>query len=72
MVISSARASDRSSFEERQVVIEDPTMNHEKKDAVEVEAVRSRLLTVAPQKFEYLVKNVLLRTGFERVHVTNV
>lgn len=42
----------------------------EASDAVAVESERSRLLTVSPSEFEHIVRNVLIRTGFERVHVT--
>ncbi len=33
-------------------------------------SIRARLLSFSPQEFEHLVKEVLLRTGFERVEVT--
>ena len=38
--------------------------------ATEAEQIRRRLLQLPPQNFERLIKNVLERTGFERVSVT--
>lgn len=37
---------------------------------VEVEKMRSRLLGVEPQKFEFLIKDLLVATGFDRIVVT--
>jgi hypothetical protein len=37
---------------------------------LEASAIRSRLLSFSPLEFEHLVKEVLLKTGFERVKVT--
>lgn len=39
-------------------------------DAVQVEQMRARLLGVAPQRFEHLIRDLLLSTGFEKVAVT--
>lgn len=39
-------------------------------DPARVEAMRSNLLSVEPQQFEHLIKNLLIHTGFENVAVT--
>jgi hypothetical protein len=39
-------------------------------DAALIESVRGRLLGVAPQRFEYLVREALEHSGFQRVTVT--
>jgi hypothetical protein len=39
-------------------------------DPVRVESVRSRLLNVAPERFEHLLKDLLSSTGFANVEVT--
>jgi len=39
-------------------------------DPVAIETERSRLLSLAPDEFEFLVKDILVATGFERVSVT--
>ena len=39
-------------------------------DAAQVEQMRARLLGVAPQRFEHLIRDLLLATGFEKVAVT--
>jgi hypothetical protein len=39
-------------------------------DPVRVEAVRSRLLGVLPERFEHLLKDLLSATGFARIQVT--
>jgi Restriction endonuclease len=39
-------------------------------DPVRVEEVRSQLLSVTPERFEHLLKDLLSATGFERVQVT--
>jgi len=39
-------------------------------DPVRVEAVRSKLLAVSPENFEYFLKNLLTASGFSRIEVT--
>jgi hypothetical protein len=39
-------------------------------DPVRVEAVRGRLLNVDPERFEHLLKDLLSKTGFDRIQVT--
>ena len=39
-------------------------------DPVEMERVRSRMLALPPDRFEHLVKDVLMASGFMDVHVT--
>jgi HJR/Mrr/RecB family endonuclease len=39
-------------------------------DPVHVEAVRSKLLNVDPQRFEYLLRDLLAKTGYAQIEVT--
>lgn len=39
-------------------------------DPVEMERVRSRMLALPPERFEHLIKDVLIHSGFAEVHVT--
>jgi restriction endonuclease Mrr len=39
-------------------------------DAAQVEQMRARLLGVVPERFEHLIRDLLLATGFEKVAVT--
>lgn len=39
-------------------------------DPLEMEHIRARMLALPPARFEYLIKDVLLRTGFTEVQVT--
>jgi len=70
-LLHAARERDRASAQDREVVAPgaaaapDPAS-----DAAEVELVRARLLSMMPERFEHLVKEMLLRTGFDRVAVT--
>ncbi len=58
--------------DDRQVVLQppDPSVEEERIDAVEIEAERSRLLALPPNEFEFAVRDALIATGLERVHVT--
>jgi hypothetical protein len=46
------------------------TPNEPVLNPTDVEQVRSRLLGVAPQRFEYLIRDLLVCSGFEQVTVT--
>ena len=39
-------------------------------DPVQIELIRSRMLALPPERFEHLVKDVLVHSGFADVHVT--
>jgi hypothetical protein len=41
-----------------------------KLDPVELERIRCRMLSLAPEAFEHLIKDVLVLSGFSNVHVT--
>ncbi len=75
-VIAQAQTLERASAEDREIVTSagagmKPFESDVAAEEVnEIQAVRSRLLALEPQRFEYLVHEVLLRTGFERVTVT--
>jgi hypothetical protein len=66
-----AREWDRASVQEREVVAPGiASTTCQAMDAVEIEEVRAHLLSMMPERFEHLIKEVLLRTGFDRVAVT--
>jgi restriction endonuclease Mrr len=71
-VIAAARERDRSEVEDREIVAATAATGSEsdKEVATRIEQVRSRLLGVAPERFEYLIKDLLTQTGFESVSVT--
>ncbi|MCD4728886.1 MAG: restriction endonuclease [Pirellulales bacterium] len=69
---SESGKADAVGIEDRQTMTSELTADKTtpKKDATRVEAERSRLLTLSPERFEHVVRHVLLHTGFERVCVT--
>lgn len=75
-VIIKARAVENASTEDREIMADASatvaSLNSAAaaQEAIAIQAVRSRLLALQPQQFEYLVQEVLIRTGFERVTVT--
>jgi len=70
-LLRAARERDRASAQDREVVATGvAAAPGPAGDAVEVEVVRTRLLSMPPERFEHLIKEVLLRTGFDRVAVT--
>jgi Restriction endonuclease len=71
-LIAAARERDRSEIEDREVVSATAAASSksEKEVAARIEEVRSRLLGIAPERFEHLIKDLLLQSGFEKVSVT--
>lgn len=72
-VLTADRMKERNDTNDREVVTEDISENDlalQRERAAAIEVVRGRLLAVSPQRFEHLIKDLLLRTGFERVDVT--
>jgi len=66
-----ARERDRGTAEDREVVAPVTAVALDTAaDAAEVEVVRARLLSMPPERFEHVIKEVLQRTGFDRVAVT--
>ncbi|HLA95168.1 MAG TPA: restriction endonuclease [Pyrinomonadaceae bacterium] len=73
LALAAARVKETADAADREVVTTDLSENdlvRQKERAIRIEAVRGRLLGVPPQRFEHLIKELLLRTGFERVDVT--
>lgn len=68
-ILADSRHRNPISEEERIVSTPEQTPSTEI-DPVRVEAVRGRLLNLNPEKFEHLLKDLLLATGFMRVCVT--
>ena len=71
LVLAAARANADAA--DREIVTEEIFENaaaQQQERATRIEAVRGRLLGVSPQRFEHLIKEILLQTGFERVDVT--
>ncbi len=70
-LLRAARERERATADDREVVATGATaITATGEDPAEIEVVRSRLLSMPPEGFEYLLKDVLIRTGFERVAVT--
>jgi hypothetical protein len=71
-LIAAARERDRSEIEDREIVSTTavPDSKSEREIARRIEEVRSKLLGVAPERFEHLIKDLLAQTGFESVSVT--
>lgn len=73
-MLAEAREADSDSAEDREIGTTSATPSAggatAAADAAEVETLRSRLLGIPPQRFEQLVRDVLVFTGFERVTVT--
>lgn len=71
-LIAAARERNRSEVEDREIVMATapPDSKSEREIARRIEEVRSRLLGVAPERFEYLIKDLLGHSGFESVSVT--
>ena len=70
-LIVAARERDRSEVEDREIFSTAVgTSQSEKEGAARIEEVRSRLLGVAPERFEYLIRDLLVKSGFESVAVT--
>lgn len=68
-VLQDSRRKNPSSEDERTISVpEENTIV--KIDPMRIEAVRSRLLGVAPERFEHLLKDLLSATGFARIEVT--
>jgi HJR/Mrr/RecB family endonuclease len=71
-VLAESRATHRYSGDDQElgqtpgVVL--PT--EEQFDPAEIEAIRGQLLATAPARFEHLLKDLLVRSGFDRVTVT--
>jgi hypothetical protein len=71
-LIAAARERDRSEAEDREIVAAPAAAGSESEKGVatRIEGVRSRLLGVAPERFEHLIKDLLVQSGFEKVSVT--
>jgi hypothetical protein len=68
-ILRDSRRQNPSTDDERAVLIPDDKLAVEV-DPAHVEAIRSRLLNVAPEKFEHMLKSLLSATGFARIQVT--
>jgi hypothetical protein len=72
-VIAADKANGNVDADDCEVVTEslpEHEATRQRERAIVIEALRGRLLAVSPQRFESLVKELLLKTGFERVDVT--
>ena len=71
-LIAAARERERSGLEDREIVTATPGVGSESERelATRIEEVRSRLLGVAPERFEHIIKDLLAESGFEKVSVT--
>jgi hypothetical protein len=70
-ILNSESGLDRSSEDDRQVTITEGLKESEPaKSFLELEQTRSRLLSLDPNDFEFVIRDVLERTNFENVTVT--
>jgi restriction endonuclease Mrr len=61
----------KNNDDDREVVsITSDEVNTDEIDLASLEIIRARLLAFEPQKFEHLISDILLRSGFNRVNVT--
>lgn len=68
-VLTDSRRKNPTSDDERAISVPEES-SIVKIDPMRIEAVRSRLLGVAPERFEHLLKDLLSTTGFARIEVT--
>lgn len=71
MLLTESRMAPGNEMDERELAVitnDGPTCDSI--DPVEVERERSQLLSLSPERFEHLIKDVLELTGFQRVSVT--
>jgi restriction system protein len=72
-IIATANLQDKMTDEDRDIFVEPDVGRNEKvpeEDPVVIESLRSRLLAMTPLNFEHLIKDLLVKTGFEKVTVT--
>ncbi len=71
-LLRQARQDSASESDEREISVvgSDGADSHTESDPVEIEAERSRLLAMPPDRFEHLIRDVLIVSGFSRVEVT--
>ena len=69
-ILRDSRRQNPNNDDERVISTPDNKLTSAELDPVRVEVVRSRLLNVAPERFEHLLKNLLSVTGFARIQVT--
>ncbi len=68
-VLAASRTAAASGPDDREIVV--PAVALQQPDnSHEIERVRRKLLALAPQDFEYLIKDVLVASGFDGVSVT--
>lgn len=72
-VIAAGKDGGDADVDDREIVTEnfpEDEAARQRERATVIESLRGRLLAVSPQRFEHLIKELLQRTGFERVDVT--
>lgn len=70
-MLAASRKANYTNATDREIITESKiSYNDAKETAIEIEALRGRLLAVSPQKFEHLIRQTLLQTGFDRVSIT--
>ncbi|HBI46254.1 MAG TPA: hypothetical protein DDY78_25880 [Planctomycetales bacterium] len=70
-MLAASREIERAGVDDREVVsAKEGVIPNLAENATEIEAVRAHLLAMPPQRFEHLIKQVLMQTGFENVSVT--
>jgi HJR/Mrr/RecB family endonuclease len=72
-MLDASRAASPITAEEREIVLATDKIASEGESAHSsdaIESTRAKLLGLAPDRFEHLVKDLLVQTGFDRVTVT--
>lgn len=70
-MLKTGRNLDVSTEDDRQVAIPEPLLENDPSWSFQgLEQIRSQLLNIDPKHFEFLIKDVLQRTGFGEVTVT--
>lgn len=72
-MILNSKDKNSSTEDDREIVMSEITEGDDKKNREDprvIENLRSRLLATSPRQFEYIIKELLIKTGFERADVT--
>lgn len=72
-IIMNSKEKFYSTDEDREIItskIDDDSDQKTREESEIIEALRGRLLATSPRQFEYVVKELLVKSGFERAEVT--
>lgn len=72
-IILNSKEKSRSTDEDREIITREPFEDGDlkSKESPEViETLRGRLLATSPRQFEHIIKDLLIKTGFEQAEIT--